>query len=101
MYKYCVICSKKYWAEKEPSLFCSNACRQHSHRNKVANALLMIQKENVTLKDMLKKKLDVGEDVICCSCGKSYKFEYQYAVSNDKCNDWYIWWCPKCNERNI
>ena len=101
MNKYCTICNRKYWAKQERSLYCSNACKQHAHRIKVANTVLVTQKENVTLKDMLIKRLDVGEDAICCYCGKSYKFEDQYAVSNDKRDGWYVWWCPECNKRDI
>lgn len=67
MEKKCTICGKKYNAKQERSMYCSNACKQHAHRNKVTKTVTVTQNENKELRNtvsvleqcvMLAKKAD-------------------------------------------
>lgn len=56
MEKECKICGKKYNAKQERSFFCSGACRQKSHRNKVTKTVTATKKEIKELQNELSEE---------------------------------------------
>ena len=53
MEKKCTICGKKYNAKQERSIYCSNKCKQHAHRNKITETVTVTLKENKELRNAL------------------------------------------------